>query len=214
MITNHDTSINDKQSQVLQKKSNEWYTPPKYIEAARIVMGGIEIDPASCKQANQVVKATQYYTKEQNGLLQPWKGRVWLNPPYGRTEGGVSMSHQKAFAQKLLLEYQQGHIEQAIILSLGNPNSVWFQDFFHFVLCFVRGTIVFSRPDGSEGHFGFPLSFVYLGPNESAFIEVFSKFGPVVKRVSPPKQEICTALDLWSALNTSNVDQESCRETA
>ena len=32
-------------------------------------------------------KCARYYTKEQDGLVQPWTGRCWMNPPYGRTIG-------------------------------------------------------------------------------------------------------------------------------
>lgn len=180
-------------------KSNEWYTKHIYINAVREVMGAIDLDPASCELANKVVQAKHYYTKEENGLMQPWYGRIWLNPPYGHTIGGAAMSHQRAFAEKLLREYAAGNIEQAVILTLGNPNSVWFQPLLDFTLCFYRGHIDFYRPDGSIGTFGFPLAFVYLGPNESRFIEVFSRFGRIVKAIDTPKPKP-VMLDLWQSV--------------
>lgn len=169
--------------------SNEWYTPAKYIEAARRVMGGIDLDPASCVQANKVVQATHYYTEDQNGLMHRWHGRVWCNPPYGRARGsrnGKSISHQQAFAEKLQREYATGAIEQAILLSLGNPNSTWFQPLLNFTTCFHLGHLHFTRPNGTTGDFGFPLAFVYLGPHEGRFAEVFSRFGRIVRAVDAP----------------------------
>jgi hypothetical protein len=181
--------------------SNEWYTPSKYIEAARQVMGSIDLDPASCEMANRTVKAKQYYSIEDNGLSKAWHGNVWLNPPYGRLKPertGSTHSFQKLFAQKLLKEFNQGHIEQAIILSLGNPNSIWFQPFFDFPLCFFCGHIDFHCQDGSIGRFGFPNVFVYLGSNTSAFIEHFSLFGRIVKAIDTPKAKVAS-LSLWEA---------------
>ncbi len=179
-------------------KSNEWYTPQKYVDAARLVMGSIDLDPASCELANRVVKATRFYTEQQNGLMQPWNARsLWLNPPYGHTKGGLSMSHQRAFAEKLLREYYQGTVEQAILLSLGNPNSVWFQPFFEFPLCFYRGHIDFYRPDGTTGTFGFPLAFVYLGSNNAeAFTAAFSRFGRIVRAIDTPRPGMIER-ELW-----------------
>jgi ParB family chromosome partitioning protein len=179
--------------------SNEWYTPAKYIEAAREVMGGIDLDPASCEMANRVVQASKYYTQAENGLMHHWYGRVWCNPPYGRAKGsrgGKSVSHQQAFAEKLQLEYAAGNVEEAILLSLGNPNSLWFQPLLEYVVCFYLGHIDFYRPDGTTGDFGFPLAFVYLGPYEQKFIDIFSQFGAVVKLASQPVQRPIT-LDLW-----------------
>lgn len=171
------------------QKNNEWYTPAKYIEAARQVMGSIDLDPASCAKANETVRATAYYTKEQDGLLKDWHGNVWLNPPYGRLEPektGSTRSYQQFFMQKLLISYQQGTVHQAIALLLGNAYFTrWFRPFCSYPLCFYSGTIDFERDTGERSHFGFGTIFVYLGPQRQRFVDMFSQFGDVFGRLTP-----------------------------
>ncbi len=182
-------------------KSNEWYTPARYIEAAREVMGGIDLDPASCKEANMVVRAEKFYTKEDNGLMYPWYGRVWLNPPYSDTQStsgitGNRKGYMQSFLKKVTQEYQQGQINQAIILVTTDTDARWFQLLWEYPLCFVDHKVIFHRPGRSnEGQF-FGTCFVYLGPHEQKFIDTFSKFGTIAKRVSTPRQQV-TPLSLW-----------------
>lgn len=64
-------------------EGNEHYTPSEVVAAARATLDVIDLDPASCAAANKTVGALEYYTKEQNGLMLPWTGNVFVNPPGG-----------------------------------------------------------------------------------------------------------------------------------
>lgn len=177
----------------VKQKSNEWYTPAKYIEAARAVMGGIDLDPASCEVANRTVKATQYYTIDDNGLDQPWQGKIWLNPPYGRMYKNTGTS---VFVAKAIKDYHEGTIEQVIILTMMGMYAGWFFKLLQYPVCFLEEKPLFCLPDGTKTTHGFAACCTYLGPNEAKFVEAFSQFGTIAKRVSPPKSKPVN-LPLW-----------------
>lgn len=63
--------------------SPEWFTPRPIVDAAREVLGGIDLDPASHAEANRMIRARRFYDERANGLRRPWSGRVFLNPPGG-----------------------------------------------------------------------------------------------------------------------------------
>lgn len=61
--------------------NNEWYTPQEYIDAARVVMGHIDLDPASSVIANEQIQATRFYDAQTNGLNKIGRARFGLIPP-------------------------------------------------------------------------------------------------------------------------------------
>ena len=161
---------------MLQAESIEWWTPQQYVERARQVMGGIDLDPASCTEANKAVRATQFFDRQINGLTQEWHGRVWLNPPYGKDARG--------FVEHLLREFTRGHIKQAIVLL--NCNSIetkWFDPLRRFLLCFPKGRIHFISPNSAVTSSTHGSVFVYLGRRERAFVRQFSAIGDIFKRM-------------------------------
>src|SRR6266702_3408421 len=120
---------------------NEWFTPPEIMEAVRDVLGTIDLDPASCPEAQKTVQAKTFYTKEQDGLAQEWRGRVWLNPPF-------SHPLNIHFVNKLIDEYQSGNVSKAIMLVNVLP-STWLQDAITIcsAVCFSRDRLRFTpRP--------------------------------------------------------------------
>lgn len=68
-------------------KSSEWYTPSWILDAAREVLGHLDLDPASSIVANETVQASQWYSERNSGLGKHWwtdekkPASIWLNPP-------------------------------------------------------------------------------------------------------------------------------------
>jgi len=154
----------------------EWYTPSKYVEAARQVLGEIDLDPASSEVAQQVVQARHYWTVADDALAQPrWNGRVFLNPPYVHP----ALSR---FVERLVAEVQAGHVTAAILLTHNNTDTTWF----HLAgaaasaLCFPRGRIAFIDPHGDRCAPVQGQCFFYFGPDSRAFHRHFQAIGLIL----------------------------------
>lgn len=100
----------------LSAASVEHYTPLYLVNATRAVLGGIDMDPASCEEANLLVQAEFIYTKQDNGLMQPWAGKVLLNPPGNTKKDRVKPPYPVQFWSKLVKEWQEGNVECAIYI--------------------------------------------------------------------------------------------------
>lgn len=115
-------------------ESNEHYTPLDVIEAARLVMWEIDLDPASSDSVNlHRVKARRHFTIRGDGLQRIWRGNVWLNPPGGvHTDG---RSRAAVWWDKLVDDYIEGSVTQAIflgfsveILAQSQDSRIWIGD--------------------------------------------------------------------------------------
>ena len=167
------------QHPISQSNSNEWFTPHQYIDAARTVMGSIDLDPASNDIAQEWIRATTYYTKEDNGLVHEWHGRVWLNPPYGKLVG--------TFVAKLAEEIAVGHVLEAVVLvNAHSTDASWFSPLWNGLLCFTNHRINFIAPGGEVASGSTHGNvFVYFGPKQEEFIRNFAQWGTVVRAVTP-----------------------------
>lgn len=168
--------------------SREWYTPTRYMDAVRDVMGHIDLDPASCEEANLIVKAKHFYTEAENGFTKGWFGRVFLNPPYGycypdgRYKPNGGLTAQGHWSARLAAEYQTGAVSEAILLINANTGERWFQPLWEYPVVFVCPRIKFIRGRNTDPKKG-PTkgnAFVYFGPRVERFVEVFQQFGRVV----------------------------------
>ena len=142
------------------------------MEAARQVMGGIDLDPASNDKAQETIQAATYFTADDNGLIHDWHGRVWLNPPYSRDLIGK-------FIDQLIWQIQADNVEQAILLTHNYTDTAWFHqaESAASLICFTRGRIAFidQRSDRCSPTQG--QAFFYFGDNSESFRKTFSEFG-------------------------------------
>lgn len=182
----------------LDSGDTEHYTPERIVEAARLTLGGIDLDPASCEEANRVVNATRFYTKEDNGLVLPWSGRVWLNHPFGKEEEpckpgcrkkscdkrGCHLTERKPgnvdWINKLIASYLLGDIEAACCITWANVDTEWFRPLLAFPQCFPHGRVHYRQPGGETANSAPKGSVItYLGEEVDRFASAFESIGTV-----------------------------------
>lgn len=151
---------------------NEWYTPERYLDLAREVLGEIDLDPASCAFANETVKARLFFSEDDDGLTKPWHGRVWMNPPY-------SADLVLKFAEKFVGEYNDGNVTEGIVLVNNATETAWFASLVSAAtaVCFPRGRIRYQSQNRESLA---PLqgqAFLYFGENGDKFLQAFSEIG-------------------------------------
>lgn len=148
----------------------EWYTPKHVVAAVSAAMGGIDLDP--CADVGKGIPAAAHFTADDDGLSQPWRGRVYMNPPYGRTIG--------QWVDKLAEEFEYGNIAEAIALVPARTDTSWWAHLPASMVCFVTGRLSFSDHENAAP---FPSAACYLGPNGRRFAEEFLSLGIVYVRL-------------------------------
>jgi len=151
----------------------EYFTPGYILDVVRTHLGAIDLDPFSNKKANQSVKATQFYSLEDDGFSQPWFGRVWMNPPFGK--------FTRLCTHKFVMEYVVGSVEEGCCITHANTSERWFQELAQFPQCFLCPRV--SYIDGATGKKKQGATkgsvITYVGSNILGFKKNFSKLGVV-----------------------------------
>lgn len=155
--------------------TQEWYTPPHIISRARIVLGHIDLDPASNATAQGWIGAREYYDGDHilSGLARPWFGRVWLNPPFDATP---------AWVDRLSAAYEAGEVVAALLLVNSAPGYVWWEALTRArPVVMLRERLRFHRPDGLPGgHAKKGQTIAYYGADVARFADTFRDLGRVL----------------------------------
>lgn len=113
-----------------------------------------DLDVAACEESHL---AETYFTKAQDGLVRPWMGRVWCNPPYSDIGPWV----EKAWRE---MESSPGPSVIAMLIPASRTEQPWFQQHVEpfrdrvrlrhgvsLVTHFLPGRTRFGMPGNREG---------------------------------------------------------------
>lgn len=152
---------------------DEWNTPLEIVQRVRVVFGGyIDLDPCGSIDGG-CVGANTTFTVAEDGLILPWLGKVYMNPPYGRSA--------TKWVDKALTEYVKGNASEMIILVAARTDTRWFWALGEAADCWcaIKGRLHFSN---SVNAAPFPSAMFYLGQNKGKFYEEFKDMGHIWKR--------------------------------
>lgn len=191
-------------SQLINQSSGnvEYFTPKDIADAARECMGHIELDPASCAEANQYIGATRFFTKADDGLKQVWKSNTgWLNHPFHRHETACVQPHDRckkksctrrgyhltedipgnaAWINKLVGSYLRAELLEACCITYAVTSELWFRPLLRFPQCYFHDRVNYILPDGTTTTQSTKGSVVtYLGLRVMRFARAFEKFGTI-----------------------------------
>jgi len=134
--------------------SAEWSTPQDLFDELDAELGPFDVDAAASAEN---AKCGRYFTAAEDGLAQTWRGRVWLNPPYGRQ---IALWVEKAWRSA------QETAELVVCLVPARPDTRWWHD---YCTCgevrFLRGRLRFN---GSASGAPFPSAVVVFRNADAA----------------------------------------------
>ena len=168
-LERHMAGIGSHQS--ARMKNDEWLTPPHVLKA----LGMFNLDPcAPIKRPWDM--AEQHYTVHDNGLHQPWHGRVWLNPPYG-LEAAQWLARLAAHGTGTALVFARTETEM----------------FFEYVwnkasaLLFLKGRLHFHFVDGARApaNGGAPSVLIAYGQDDANILRTCGLPGAFVPLAEP-----------------------------
>lgn len=145
-----------------------WLTPRRILEA----LGEFELDPCAAPLPRPWPTAKRHIVEAEDGLSQPWGGRVFLNPPYGT-------QIMRPWLVKMA-DHQHG---TALIFARTETEA--FQEYVFgaaSAILFLRGRLHFCFPDGREAEFnsGAPSVLVAYGRADAAILESCGLLGHFV----------------------------------
>lgn len=116
------------------ERNDRWLTPPTIVES----LGEFDLDPCGAPQ-HLLAKHTYLLENGDDGLRDPWYGRVWMNPPYGRT--------MRVWVERLV-----SHGKGTCLIPVATGTKLWQEVVWReaSAIHFYRHRVKFLRRDGKD----------------------------------------------------------------
>lgn len=136
------------QSLHFSSATDQWATPQDFYDKLNSEFG---FDLDVCADAGNT-KCLRYFSREQDGLNQEWKGVCWMNPPYGRA---ISAWIKKAYESSL------NGATVVCLIPARTDTSYWHDYCVRGEIRFIRGRLKFG---GHKNSAPFPSAVVIFRP--------------------------------------------------
>lgn len=159
---------------------SKWWAHPDLVEAIHTAFDVVDLDPCTSLDANAQINATDIYTIVDNGLIRPWYGKMWVNPPF---------STCSLWAERIQMEWTAGRIDELLFhctsRGLNNKSLQWIREN-------ADATIICNGrlPHWDGHHFGLTSPhygnvITYFGPNVRRVYQAFKNIGGRTSTIYP-----------------------------
>lgn len=117
-------------------KRKDWETPKWLFDHFNKIFK-FDLDVCATKET---AKCKNFYTPEEDAFKQPWRGVIWMNPPYGQNtiNPWLKRAHDEAIAGNCIV----------VALVPARTDTSWFHDYCcKFAITFIRRRVRFVGGD-------------------------------------------------------------------
>ncbi len=140
--------------------SDDHYTPKHVFESLNLTF---DLDVAAPPGGVPWIPTKRFYTMEDDGLTQPWFGRVWMNPPYSNVTPWIEKFVAHANGVGLVPLVKSYWLATAWQLVDG------------FTMLYDPNNMKFERPHGKPKPIMFPVAIISMGKEN---VEAAKRLGP------------------------------------
>lgn len=162
---------------IVLKASDRYFTPQLVLDKVAEQWGEIDLDPCADPDPACLVRAELVYDarRGEDGLVLPWRGKVFCNPPW---------SEPAPWALRAVQHVAASSEHEVIALVNATPGAAWWARYVwgRALVCFPTQRLRFGKPGGGKpAPCPTDSAICYYGPDQDRFCEVWRPLGTIVQ---------------------------------